>query len=53
MTPGTLGTIWSSSLALNIFFFSYFYTAVMFNPVDVAENLKKYGGYIPGIRPGI
>lgn len=35
-----------------IVFFSYFYTAVMFNPVDVAENLKKYGGYIPGIRPG-
>ncbi len=37
--------------ALNIFF-CFFYTAVMFNPVDVAENLKKYGGYIPGIRPG-
>ena len=36
---------------LNIFF-CFFYTAVMFNPVDVAENLKKYGGYIPGIRPG-
>jgi preprotein translocase subunit SecY len=35
-----------------IVFFAYFYTAVMFNPVDVAENLKKYGGYIPGIRPG-
>ena len=31
---------------------SFFYTAVMFNPVDVAENLKKFGGYIPGIRPG-
>ena len=30
----------------------YFYTAVTFNPVDVADNLKKYGGYIPGIRPG-
>ncbi len=37
--------------ALNIFF-CFFYTSVMFNPVDVAENLKKYGGYIPGIRPG-
>jgi preprotein translocase subunit SecY len=35
-----------------IFFFCYFYTAVTFNPVDVADNLKKYGGYIPGIRPG-
>jgi preprotein translocase subunit SecY len=35
-----------------IIFFAYFYTAVTFNPVDVADNLKKYGGYIPGIRPG-
>lgn len=35
-----------------IVFFSYFYTAIIFNPVDVADNLKKYGGYIPGIRPG-
>ncbi|MGD9046001.1 MAG: preprotein translocase subunit SecY, partial [Desulfobacterales bacterium] len=33
-----------------IFFFCYFYTAVTFNPVDVAENMKKHGGYIPGIR---
>ncbi|MCD6571097.1 MAG: preprotein translocase subunit SecY, partial [Deltaproteobacteria bacterium] len=35
-----------------IVFFTYFYTAVVFNPADVADNLKKYGGYIPGIRPG-
>jgi len=35
-----------------IIFFCYFYTAVQFNPVDVADNMKKYGGYIPGIRPG-
>jgi preprotein translocase subunit SecY len=35
-----------------ILFFSFFYTAVVFNPVDTAENLKKYGGFIPGIRPG-
>jgi preprotein translocase subunit SecY len=35
-----------------IIFFAYFYTAVTFNPVDVADNLKKYGGYVPGIRPG-
>ncbi len=35
-----------------IVFFAYFYTAVTFNPIDVADNLKKYGGYIPGIRPG-
>jgi preprotein translocase subunit SecY len=35
-----------------IIFFCYFYTAVTFNPPDVAENLKKFGGYVPGIRPG-
>jgi len=35
-----------------IVFFCYFYTAVTFNPADVAENIKKHGGYIPGIRPG-
>jgi preprotein translocase subunit SecY len=35
-----------------IIFFAFFYTAVVFNPVDVAENMKKYGGSIPGIRPG-
>jgi preprotein translocase subunit SecY len=35
-----------------IIFFTYFYTAVTFNPVDVADNLKKFGGYIPGVRPG-
>ncbi|WP_096700540.1 preprotein translocase subunit SecY [Magnetospirillum sp. 15-1] len=35
-----------------IVFFSFFYTAVVFNPVDTAENLKKYGGFVPGIRPG-
>lgn len=35
-----------------IIFFTYFYTAVQFNPVDVADNLKKHGGYIPGVRPG-
>jgi preprotein translocase subunit SecY len=35
-----------------IIFFCYFYTAVTFNPVDVAENMRKYGGYVPGIRPG-
>lgn len=35
-----------------IVFFAFFYTAVVFNPADTAENLKKYGGFIPGIRPG-
>jgi preprotein translocase subunit SecY len=37
---------------VGIIFFCYFYTAVQFNPVDVADNLRRYGGYIPGIRPG-
>src|SRR6185503_4387004 len=35
-----------------IVFFAYFYTAIIFNPDDVAENMRKYGGFIPGIRPG-
>jgi len=39
-------------LALMIVFFTYFYTGITFNPVDVADNLKKQGGFIPGIRPG-
>jgi len=38
--------------AILIIVFTYFYTAVQFNPVDQADNLRKYGGYIPGIRPG-
>jgi preprotein translocase subunit SecY len=38
--------------AFLIIFFSYFYTAVVFNPEETADNLKKYGGFIPGIRPG-
>ena len=38
--------------AVLIIVFTYFYTAVQFNPVDQADNLRKYGGYIPGIRPG-
>ncbi|MFV0633566.1 preprotein translocase subunit SecY [Demequina sp.] len=37
---------------LLIIFFAYFYTAITFNPEDVADNMKKYGGFIPGIRPG-
>src|SRR2546430_17395401 len=38
--------------ALLIIVFTYFYTSVQFNPVDQADNLRKYGGYIPGLRPG-
>jgi preprotein translocase subunit SecY len=37
---------------LGIIFFCYFYTSIIFNPDDVAENMRKYGGFIPGIRPG-
>jgi preprotein translocase subunit SecY len=50
MTPGN----WAYNLFYVAFivFFCYFYTAVTFNPIDVAENVKKQGGYIPGIRPG-
>ena len=38
--------------AVLIIFFTYFYTAVTTNPIDLADNMKKYGGFIPGIRPG-
>jgi len=38
--------------ALLIIFFAYFYTSIIFNPVDLAENLKKQGGFIPGVKPG-
>jgi len=50
LTPGN----WAYNIFYVAFivFFCYFYTAVTFNPVDVAENVKKQGGYIPGIRPG-
>jgi preprotein translocase subunit SecY len=38
--------------ALGIIFFAYFYVSIVFNPSDVADNMRKYGGFIPGIRPG-
>ncbi|MCP4625067.1 MAG: preprotein translocase subunit SecY [bacterium] len=50
ITPGNL--VYELLFVAFIFFFCYFYTAVTFNPVDVADNMKKAGGYIPGIRPG-
>ncbi len=50
MLPGNV--LYELLFVAFIFFFCYFYTAVTFNPVDVAENMKKHGGYIPGIRPG-
>jgi len=49
----TRGGFWYYFLyGLLIVFFCYFYTAIVFNPVDVAENMKKHGGFIPGVRPG-
>jgi preprotein translocase subunit SecY len=50
LTPG--GWIYNVAYVGLIIFFCYFYTAVTFNPVDVADNLKKHGGFVPGIRPG-
>ncbi|MFA6033707.1 MAG: preprotein translocase subunit SecY, partial [Myxococcota bacterium] len=50
LSPATWG--YSTAYVLMIVFFCFFYTAVAFNPVDVADNMKKFGGYIPGIRPG-
>ena len=48
--PGQL--VYTLLYVVFIFFFCYFYTAVHFNPVDVADNMKRSGGFIPGIRPG-
>jgi len=48
--PG--GIVYSLLYSLLIIFFTYFYTAIIFNPLDIADNLKRSGGFIPGIRPG-
>jgi len=50
LTPGAL--VYDLVYVALIIFFCYFYTAVTFNTADVADNMKKFGGYIPGIRPG-
>jgi preprotein translocase subunit SecY len=56
--PGLVGTLQHGQPAFMVFyalliiFFSFFYTSVVFNPDDTAENLRKYGGFLPGIRPG-
>jgi preprotein translocase subunit SecY len=50
LAPGQTGYL--IVYAAMIMFFSYFYTAIVFNPQETADNLKKYGGFIPGIRPG-
>ena len=44
--------VYYASYALLIIFFTYFYTSIIFNPLDIAENLKKQGGFIPGVKPG-
>ncbi|MDA0748896.1 MAG: preprotein translocase subunit SecY [bacterium] len=51
------GSTWQSApywvlYSTTIIFFAYFYTAIVFNPVDLADNMKRHGGFIPGIRPG-
>lgn len=50
LRPGNV--IYSILYVLLIFFFCFFYTAIQLNPMDVADNMKKQGGYIPGVRPG-
>jgi len=50
LRPGTIG--YELLYVAFIFFFCFFYTAVTFKPDDVADNMKKFGGYVPGIRPG-
>ncbi|HCG99053.1 MAG TPA: preprotein translocase subunit SecY [Actinobacteria bacterium] len=46
------GVIYLTAYATLVIFFTYFYTAIIFNPIDIADNMKKYGGFIPGVRPG-
>jgi len=50
MAPGTMA--YYLAYGILIVFFTYFYTSIIFNPVDLAENLKKQGGFIPGVKPG-
>ena len=50
LSPGSW--VYYTLYAVLILFFTYFYTAIIFNPVDLAENLKKQGGFIPGVKPG-
>ncbi|MBI4240940.1 MAG: preprotein translocase subunit SecY [Candidatus Rokubacteria bacterium] len=50
LSPGRL--VYTVLYSGFIIFFAYFYTAIVFNPVDLADNMKKYGGFIPGVRPG-
>lgn len=52
LDPSVASWVYLTLYSLAIIFFTYFYTAITFNPADVADNLKKYGGFIPGLRPG-
>ena len=46
------GWLYYTLYAVFVVFFTYFYTALVFNPIDIADNLRKNGGFIPGVRPG-
>ncbi len=50
---GSTAWIYYATYTVLIVFFTYFYTAIIFNPIDVAENLKKQGAFIPGVKPGL
>jgi len=50
LQPGSI--LYAVLYGLLIIFFTYFYTAIIFNPLDIADNLKRSGGFVPGIRPG-
>jgi preprotein translocase subunit SecY len=55
LTPreeGTINPIYAVIYTIFIIFFAYFYGAITFNPLDTADNLRRYGGFIPGLRPG-
>ena len=51
-TQGGINPIYAVTYTVLIIIFAYFYTAITFNPLDTADNLRRYGGFIPGIRPG-
>ncbi len=50
MNPGSVVRVFF--MGLLIVFFTYFYTAIVFNPIEISDNIKKYGGFVPGVRPG-
>jgi preprotein translocase subunit SecY len=50
--PAGITWVYIATFAALTIFFAYFYTAIAFNPIEVADNMKRYGGFIPGIRPG-